>query len=64
MHRGNEKRTLFDIVNRDDGQRFALRAATSHARVPGERCVVPGQHASLHPAGTETDTLFGRDHLF
>src|SRR6188508_1401922 len=24
---GTKKRTLFDIVNRDDGQRFALRAA-------------------------------------
>src|SRR3954454_8940874 len=28
---GTKKTTLFDIVNRDAGQRFALRAATSHA---------------------------------
>jgi hypothetical protein len=29
--RGNEETHAVDIVNRDDGQRFALRAATSHA---------------------------------
>ena len=37
---GTNNTALFDIVNRDGGQRFALRAATSHAprsRVPGER---------------------------
>ena len=34
---GTKKPALFDIVNRDDGQRFASRAATSHARVPGAR---------------------------
>src|SRR3954453_20989505 len=34
---GTNNTALFDIVNRDDGQRIALRAATSRARVPGER---------------------------
>ena len=34
---GTKNTALFDIVNDDDGQRFASRAATSHARVPGER---------------------------
>ena len=33
---GTNNTALFDIVNRDNGQRFALRAATSHARVPAE----------------------------
>jgi hypothetical protein len=27
---GTNNTALFDIVNRDDGQRIALRAATSH----------------------------------
>jgi hypothetical protein len=32
--RGNEEATLFDIVNRDDGQRFALRAPRCRTRAP------------------------------
>src|SRR6478736_9124613 len=38
---GTKNTALFDIVNRDDGQRPALRAVTSHARVPGERSETP-----------------------
>ena len=44
---GTKNTALFDIVNGDDGQRFASRAATSQpaSRVPGER--------SEHRSGTE-----------
>ena len=42
---------LFDIVNRDDGQRFALRAPPmSRARVPGER-------SETGPRGDTADRL-------
>jgi hypothetical protein len=51
---GTKNTALFDIVNRDDGQRLAARAAAPHARVPGERSdlgatrrIAVGSHVSL-----------------
>jgi hypothetical protein len=40
-HEAREFASLFDIVKWDCGQRFASRAAISHARVPGERSETP-----------------------
>ena len=39
---GTNNTALFDIVNTDDGQRFASRAATSHASCPGRAKRDPG----------------------
>ena len=56
---GTNNTALFDIVNRDDGQRFASRAATSHASCarplscPGRAQRDPGPRsdtATLQPA--------------
>ena len=55
---GTKNTALFDIVNRDDGQRFAARAATSHAscaptlvsRASAARPGTQGRHDGSRPA--------------
>src|SRR6187455_765098 len=60
VHLRTNKTALFDIVRTDGGQRFALRAATSHARVPGERSETrdPGRHDESQPAHVTRFALF------